>query len=127
MSRGLGSRQREVLDLLVRWAEQHGPGRWVIPTVALASDGGQNRTEQEAIRRALRTLEARGLIEVELEPRQPASLGGVALGGEACPARLKARLPLSVVHDPFNHNSYPLGNHHPSERRSIRAPVVVAY
>jgi hypothetical protein len=46
------------------------------------------RAQREANRRALRSLEARGLIEVELMPRRSAAV----MGMPAIPAQLVARL-----------------------------------
>jgi hypothetical protein len=111
MSRGLGKRQTAILELLTRAADRadrlrrgelpndplrSGPVRATNGREVTAADGwmfvnaGGNgveptRSEQEANRRALRTLEARGLIEVELLPRRPGLIG-------AMPAQLVARL-----------------------------------
>jgi hypothetical protein len=118
MSRGLGRRQREIVDGLTRcregrerrgqntdawfwWANglgctkrvEEGLDDWAEPT----------RAEVEATRRAIRTLEARGLVEVKLEPRKSSPPLG------ACPAHLVVRL--SVVHDQFKDNTYESGRH----------------
>jgi hypothetical protein len=94
MSRGPGRVQRDILDRLTTWAERHGCERWWLINAGTVTDISEwrppRRAEQSAIQRALRTLEARGLIEVKLQPRR-SGLGG------PIPAQLVARLPLSVA------------------------------
>jgi hypothetical protein len=109
VSRGPGSVQQHILELLTTQRERQGADRW------RSINGGSEtvdangrlewqpptRAEQSAIRRALRTLEARGLIEVKLLPRRP------GIGGPM-PAQLVARLPLSVAHAQSKDNTYAL-------------------
>jgi hypothetical protein len=63
MSRGLGRRQREVLEACRAWAaaEPHPCWRWV-PMDALVTPGG-GRAEREALRRAAYRLAEQGLVE----------------------------------------------------------------
>ena len=66
MPRGLGSRERYVLDVCRRWAAaEPRPGwRWV-PLDALAPAGSAQRTRsaREVLRRAVYRLAERGLVE----------------------------------------------------------------
>jgi DNA-binding PadR family transcriptional regulator len=102
MSRGPGRVQRHILDVLTTWGERQGSEGWRAIHADEVMDIGEweppRRAEQSSIQRALRTLEARGLIEVKLRPRRP------GIGGPI-PAQLVARLPLSVAPTQFKDNT----------------------
>jgi hypothetical protein len=73
MSRGLGETQRAVLDALAG-------GPLPEPTVIVAVQGTEpTRAQREAVRRAVRTLAARGQVEIE---RQRVNVVRLAEGNE---------------------------------------------
>jgi hypothetical protein len=70
VSRGLGYVQRRVLEELDKFHEQHGP-RWVTLRSLVSVVGKDDeRSSQESVRRAVRMLARRGLVELR-------SAGGV--------------------------------------------------
>jgi hypothetical protein len=106
MSRGLGKRQRAILDKLTRWGDRRGADRWWLINAGIEGNDFVEcnlRSEQSANQRALRTLEARGLVEIKLLPRRSGLLGPM-------PAQLVARPSFSVAPAQSNDNTYP-GDH----------------
>jgi hypothetical protein len=83
MSKGIGKLQRHILDRLAE-KDVHGPVSSF--DLAYSIRGAQpTRSERVSVRRALRTLEARGLITVDSRPRAPDDR---RIGGEELDARL---------------------------------------
>jgi hypothetical protein len=108
MSRGLGNRQRHILETLTRLADRQGADRWwrtcVFDDRALDHPcvwESQTRAEMESTRRALRRLETLGLIDLKLEPRRSSGIPGMP----PLPAELVSRL--SVVPGTCKDNTYP--------------------
>jgi hypothetical protein len=100
----LGRRQREILDCLGRH-----PGVWLTIEGGNAPDDPDEyvpttRSEQSAIQRSLRSLEAKGLIDVRLRPRESTLLG-------PAPAQLQARLRENVAHGLTKDNKHPEKTH----------------
>jgi hypothetical protein len=67
MSKGIGSLQRHILDRLQRAVDERGWPQYVSTydlAQSLRRDGPPTRSERTSVRRAVRNLEDRGLIEV---------------------------------------------------------------
>jgi hypothetical protein len=112
MSRGLGKHQRFILATLERNADRHGNEKWWPGGVFDQRDeseireagGRQSRSELESTRRALRSLENLGLVDVQRKPKAVPGLPGVRPeDGER--SRLYARL--SVGRQQEKSNTYP--------------------
>lgn len=73
MSRGLGASQRRVLDALIsRRSKWDRPELWYTAESLELFPTRSDRSQKESLRRAIRTLAARGLIETRrTKPRPP--------------------------------------------------------